>query len=148
MCQPKQLWYISVFRTCWWKEYHEIETVVVQNILLCFIIRQRIKLLRHITEVLYPKLFNSKYIYTKTTMKLHVITYNKNAFKSNLPTLYILTLPTQIDFILIAAVLWYAHKKILIVQEIMAHTMKLMALDLNCIKENTFKKDYIIKIAK
>ena len=38
-------------------------------------------------------------------MKLHVITYNKNAFKSNLPTLCILTLPTQIDFILIAAVL-------------------------------------------
>ena len=87
-------------------------------------------------------------IYTKTTMKLHLVTYNKNAFKSNLPTLYILTLPTQIDFILIAAVLWYAHKKILIVQEIMAHTMKLMALDLNCIMENTFKKHYIIKIAK
>ena len=101
----------------------------------------------------YLKSFISKrvtliYIYTKTTMKLHVITYNKNAFKSNLPTLYILTLPTQIDFILIAAVLWYAHKKILIVQEIMAHTMKLMALDLNCIMKNTFKKYYIIEIAK
>ena len=102
----------------------------------------------------YLKSFISKlvlfeiYIYTKTTMKLHVITYNKNAFKSNLPTLYILTLPTQIDFILIAAVLWYAHKKILIVQEIMAHTMKLMALDLNCIMENTFEIYCIIKIAK
>ena len=60
MCHPKQLWYISVFRTCWWTEYHGIETVVVQNILLCFIIQQRIKLLRQIREILYPNLFNSK----------------------------------------------------------------------------------------